>query len=220
MYINIMIVNDEGKQNGYYYYTYGTLLCEAYYKVEDRTSAGFDFIDKIMRAYPDIRSKKMSKIRKAYKLLEATGAGASEFEVNGYINLNKDGSRYIKPTDFENVFMDENKGIITLTEETRRVMRYTSAQGIVIRYNDMTIMYDDMFKVVDKAVYNYAYKPDYRYNYEDLINIGYCPEFPVMAIPFGKWDEFKQGVLANKIIIPAKDYYGNNCSKYTYMRIN
>ena len=113
---------------------------------------------------------------------------------NYNINLNKDGSRYIKLTDFENIFMDENKGLITLTEETRRVLRHTPAQHIVVRYNDMTIMYDDMFKVVDKAVYDYAYKSDYGYEYKDLINIGYCPDFPVMAIPFNKWDEFKQRV--------------------------
>ena len=221
MYINIIIVDDKGEK-GHYYYTYGTSLCEAYYKVENRTTAGFDIVDKIVRAYPEIRAKKMSKIRKAYKLLEATGAGLSELEWCGYEDLNIDGSKAIREKDICNKFIDENKGFITLTHETRTLTSFLKdIYNIVIRYNDMSILYDDLFDIVSNASYIMKYQKDYGYEFDKLFDIGYKPDFPISAIPFHKWDEFKQGVLSNKILIPCTNIIEDFDKRgLVYMRIN
>ena len=208
MIARINIIDEDLRYGG----RFSEVLCVAYYEIDNRTAGLFDQIDLIIRNYKNIRSMKISKERKAFKLLESTGAGTIIFEKCKYLEDNENRIKSIKEKDFQNKFINMENGYIMLNNGLRpNKLSIPSMRSVGIGYNYKSLSYDGMIKWLTSYGYNTRYKDLYKMDIESI------PKFDIDPhnISFDKWDEFKQIVLSNKFM-----KFKNGSEYSLYARLN
>lgn len=158
----------------------GKLLANAYYHWDAYTGISLQRTDDILNKLNEIKEFVKDDLDLAIKLLESTGAGINDVEMN-YILADPELSKYLPINDC----VDRNEGILSITKEGMQNTRYWEESRVIIDIGKRTILFRVYWELTKEE-----YLDDYNdmEHYEQLPTIDYDFE---KEISFDKFEELK-----------------------------